>query len=165
MPLWQTFNKKGMAKVGRKKKYKESFPQQALELAEKGLTDKEISKQLGISTTVFYEYKNEIPEFAEALKKGKEPADDNVENALYIRAVGYDYEEQVTEVRISEDNTQHPSVVRTLKKHMPGDVTAQIYWLKNRRPKEWRDARNIELTDKDGASLAPKPIEITIKRE
>ena len=164
MPLWQTFNKKGMAKVGRKMKYDDSFPERVQELAEKGLSDREISKQLGISTTVFYEYKNEIPEFADALKKGKEPIDNEVENALYKRAMGYDYEEQVSEVRISEDGTQHPSVVRNLKKHMPGDVTAQIFWLKNRRPKEWRDGRNIELTDKDGASLAPKPIEITIKR-
>ena len=154
-----------MAKVGRKKKYDESFPQQALELAEKGLTDKEISKQLGISTTVFYEYKNEIPEFADALKRGKQPVDNDVENALLKKALGYDYEEQVTEERISEDGTQHPAVVRTLKKHMPGDVTAQIFWLKNRMPKEWRDGKNIELTDKDGALLAPKPIEITIKRE
>ena len=164
MPLWQTFNKKGMAKVGRKMKYDDSFPERVQELAEKGLSDREISKQLGISTTVFYEYKNEIPEFADALKKGKEPIDNEVENALYKRAMGYDYEEQVSEVRISENSTQHPSVVRTLKKHIPGDVTAQIFWLKNRMPKEWRDGRNIELTDKDGASLAPKPIEITIKR-
>ena len=80
-------------------------------------------------------------------------------------ALGYDYEEQVTEERIKEDGTQHPAVVRTLKKHMPGDVTAQIFWLKNRMPKKCRDGKNIELTDKDGALLAPKPIEITIKRE
>lgn len=154
-----------MAKRGQKKTYDDSFPARAKELAEKGLNNKQISKKLGICKTSFYDYQKEFPEFADSLKKGKEPADDNVENALYIRAVGYDYEEQVIEERISEDGTQHTSVVRTLKKHMPGDVTAQIYWLKNRRPKEWRDTKNIELTDKDGVSLAPKPIEITIKRE
>lgn len=165
MPLWQTFNKNGMAKVGRKSKYKESFPERAQELAKNGAIDKEIFKQLGISKTSFYKYQEQFPEFMDSIKKGKESPDDNVEGALYIRAVGYDYEEQVTEVRISEDGTQHTTLVRTFKKHMPGDVTAQIFRLKNRRPKEWRDAKNIELTDKDGASLAPKPIEITIKRE
>ena len=154
-----------MAKVGRKSKYKESFPERAQELAKKGVNDKEIFKELGICKTSFYKYQEQFSEFMDSLKKGKEQADDNVDNASYIRAVGYDYEEQVTEVRISEDGTQHPSLVRTFKKHMPGDVTAQIFRLKNRRPKEWRDARNIELTDKDGASLAPRPIEITIKRE
>ena len=154
-----------MAKVGRKSKYKESFPEKAQELAKKGLSDREISKKLGICKTCFYDYQKEFPEFMDALKKGKYPADDNVEGALYIRAVGYDYEEQVTEVRISEDGTQHTSVIKTYKKHMPGDVTAGIFWEKNRRPEKWGDARKIELTDKDGASLAPKPIEITIKRE
>lgn len=154
-----------MAKVGRKSKYKESFPERAQELAEKGLNDKEISKQLGICKSSFYKYQKEFSEFMDSLKKSKETADDNVDNASYIRAVGYDYEEQVIEERISEDGTQHTTVIKTYKKHMPGDVTSQIFRLKNRRPKEWRDARNIELTDKDGASLAPKPIEITIKRE
>ena len=154
-----------MAKVGRKKKYDESFPQQALELAEKGLTDREISKQLGIATSTFYEYQKKHSEFSDALKRGKQPVDNDVENALLKNALGYDYEEQVTEERIKEDGTSYTSVTRTLKKHMPGDVTAQIFWLKNRMPKEWRDGKNIELTDKDGALLAPKPIEITIKRE
>lgn len=154
-----------MAKVGCKKKYNETFPAKVLKLAEKGLSDREISKQLGIATSTFYEYKKEHPEFSDALKKGKEPIDNDVENALLKKALGYDYEEQVTEERISEDGTQHPAVVRTLKKHMPGDATAQIFWLKNRMPKEWRDGKNIELTDKDGALLVPKPIEITIKRE
>ena len=154
-----------MAKVGAKTKYDESFPVRVLELAGKGLTNKEIAKQLGISRTSFYEYKKNISEFLDAIKKGKEPIDDDVEDSMLKRAMGYDYEEQVTEERISEDGTRHPAVVRTFKKHMPGDTTAQIFWLKNRRPNEWRDARNIELTDKDGASLAPKPIEITIKRE
>lgn len=154
-----------MAKVGRKKKYDESFPQQALELAEKGLTDREIAKHLRISTSTFYEYQKKYSEFSDALKRGKQPVDNDVENALLKKAIGYDYEEQVTEVRISEDGTQHPAVVRKIKKHMPGDTTAQIFWLKNRMPKEWRDGKNIELTGKDGDSLAPKPIEITIKRE
>jgi hypothetical protein len=165
MALWRTFNKKGMAKRGAKTKYKDSFPERAQELAEKGLMDKEIFKKLGICKTSFYNYQKEFPEFMDSIKKGKESPDDNVEGALYIRAVGYDYEEQVIEERISEDGTQHTTVIKTYKKHMPGDVTAGIFLEKNRRPEKWRDARNIELTDKDGASLAPKPIEVTIKRE
>ena len=60
-----------MAKVGAKTKYDESFPVRASELAENGLTNKGIAKKLEISITSFYEYKNEIPEFAEALKSRK----------------------------------------------------------------------------------------------
>ena len=154
-----------MAKVGRKKKYDESFPEKGLKLAKKGLKDKEIAPQLGIASSTFYDYKKEFPEFSDSIEKGKHTPDDNVENAFYMRSVGYDYEEQVIEERIGEDGTKQTTVIRTYKKHMPGDVTAQRKWLSNRMPEKWRDATNIELTDKDGASLAPKPIEITIKRE
>ena len=69
MPLWQTFNKKGMAKVGRKRKYDDSFPARVLKLAKKGLSNREISEQLGISIITFYQYRNEYPEFADALKR------------------------------------------------------------------------------------------------
>jgi len=151
--------------MARPTKYNESLPKEAEKLAEKGLKNKEIAEQLGIAKSTFYDYKKKFSEFPNSIKKGKKASIKPIENSMYARARGYDYEEQVTEERIREDGTQHPAVVRTLKKHMPGDVTAQIFWLKNRMPKNWRDGKNIELTDKDGALLAPKPIEITIKRE
>ena len=28
---------------------------------------------------------------------------------------------------------------KTVIKHIPGDTTAQIFWLKNRKPDVWRD--------------------------
>lgn len=31
-----------------------------------------------------------------------------------------------------------------LQRALAGDTTAQIFWLKNRRPKEWRDVKNID---------------------
>jgi len=68
MPLWQTFNKKGMAK-GRKMKYNDSFPARAIKLTEKGLSHREICEKLGISKMAFYQYRNEFPEFDDALKK------------------------------------------------------------------------------------------------
>jgi hypothetical protein len=85
----------------------------------------------------------------EALKIGKEIADEIVENKLYQRAIGYNYEETSTE----KDGDR----VKTKKtiKEMPPDVTAQIFWLKNRLPAKWRDKQEIDnnvtigLTDKD----------------
>ena len=154
-----------MAKVGRKKKYDESFPKEAEELAKKGLTNKEIFKQLGIGKSTFYNTKKTILEFSDSIKKGREDSIEPVENSLYARALGYDYEEQVTEERISEDGTAHLTVVKTTKKHMPPDTIAGIFVLKNQAPEKWKDGKNIEIAGKDGDSLAPKPIEITIKRE
>lgn len=139
-----------MSNAGRKKKYNETFPKKALELAERGLNDKEISEQLGISQTVFYEYRNKYPEFSEALKKGKQPIDNLVENALLKRALGYEIEEKTTEVKIGDDGKPIPASIKTTKKHISGDVTAQIFWLKNRKPNEWRDRQEIDakITDK-----------------
>ncbi len=95
-----------------------------------GLTDEQIAKNLDISSASFYKYKLEHSEFSEALKKGKEVADYMVENALFKRALGYQYDE-VTEER--------GEITKVVTKEMAADTTAQIYWLKNRRPEKWRD--------------------------
>ena len=85
--------------------------------AKDGLTDEQISKNLGISKVTFYKYKASCSELNELLKKSKEVVDYEVENALY-------------------------------KSAMSGNVSAMIFWLKNRRPDKWRDKREhseIEL--------------------
>ena len=51
-----------------------------------GLTDEQIFKNLGISKNAFYVYRNKYSDFNDALKKGKEVADIEVENALFKRA-------------------------------------------------------------------------------
>lgn len=101
-----------MAKVGRKSKYGDFVDRKGLVLvkgwARDGLTDVQIAKNIGITTSTLYEWKNKYPDFSEAIKESKEVADYEVENALF-------------------------------KKAKMGDVTAQIFWLKNRKPKQWRD--------------------------
>lgn len=102
--------------------------------AREGLNDEQIAAKVGIRPSTYYEWANRFPEFAEAIKKGKAPVDIQVENALFKRAIGYDYEETVTEVY--GDGKKH---VRKVKKHMPPDVGAIAFWLKNRKPEKWRD--------------------------
>ena len=76
--------------------------------AREGLTDNELAGAMGINPATLYDWKNKFPEISEALKKGKDVVDFEVENAL-------------------------------LKKAMAGDVTAAIFWLKNRKSSKWRD--------------------------
>ena len=64
-----------------------------------GLTDEQIFKNLGISKDTFYKYKDKYTDFSDALKKGKEVADIEVENALFKRAIGYKYKEVIKEVK------------------------------------------------------------------
>lgn len=113
--------------------------------ARNGLTDEQIAKNLSISKTTFYKYRDEHPELSELLKKSKEKVDFEVENALYKRALGYEYEEEVYETvydRFSEMYVE--KLTKRVKKQVAPDTTAQIFWLKNRKPKEWREKQEIE---------------------
>ena len=111
--------------------------------ARDGLTDEQIAKNMGIVTSTLYEWKKKFPEITEALKKGKEVIDRQVENALLKRALGYEYEEVKQIIEKDEMGKDRKRIEKTVKKVIP-DTTAQIFWLKNRKPHEWRDKRDIE---------------------
>lgn len=102
--------------------------------ARDGLTDKQIAHNIGISEQTLNVWKNSYPSFSESLKKGKEVIDRQVENALLKRALGYEYEE------VSEKFEDGVLTERKVtKKQVAPDTTAQIFWLKNRKTKDWRD--------------------------
>jgi len=132
----------GVIEIGRKGKYADWLTPDGLTtvtgFAREGLSDTQIAMKIGISTSTFCEWQNKFPEFSEAIKKGKAPVDIEVENALLKRALGYDYEEVITEVEELGEGRQKKHI-RKIKKHMPGETAAQIFWLKNRRPGRWRD--------------------------
>lgn len=110
----------------------------------------ELAEYFGVSDRTIYRWKASHPEFCQALKTGKEQADERVERSLYHRAVGYTFDSE--EIRVLRDGT----VVRVPKKeHVAPDTTAAIFWLKNRRKETWRDRR--EVTGEDGT-----PIQIVI---
>lgn len=110
--------------------------------ARNGLTDEQIAHNIGITAKTLYEWKNKYSEICEALKKGKEVVDILVENALLKRALGYEYEE------VSEKYEMGILVERKVtKKEVAPDTTAQIYWLKNRKPEDWRDKRESNIRD------------------
>lgn len=102
--------------------------------ARDGLIDEQIAQNIGIRAATLYEWKKRFPEISEALKRGKEVIDRQVENALLKRALGYEYEE------IKEKFEGGVLTERTVtKKEVVADTTAQIFWLKNRKPDTWRD--------------------------
>lgn len=112
--------------------------------ARDGLTNEQIAKNIGINPDTLYTWIKRFPEISEALKNGKEVVDREVENALLKRALGYEYEEVKTYIEES-DGKKKKRVEKTVK-HVPGDVTAQIFWLKNRKPEVWRDKKETELS-------------------
>lgn len=126
-----------------KTKY-ETIVQPNLSLIERwkrnGASEEDIAKRLGIAYSTFNLYKSKKSELSEVLKKGKEIVDTEVENALLRRALGFDYEEITRERNANGELV----VTKTVKKQVVPDVTAQIFWLKNRCPTEWKDKREIE---------------------
>lgn len=114
-----------------------------------GADNKGICKRLGIAPTTLKRIRKEHPEVNDLLKEGKDEADFKVESALYRRAIGYEVEETTTEVKVSEDGSAQATVIKKVKKHIAGDTTAQIFWLKNRKPDEWRDKQDVNVTSDD----------------
>lgn len=126
-------------KGGRPTKYKPDFARQAEKLCAKGFIDEELADFFGVAVSSIYEWKSKHPEFSEAIKRGKTPSDEEVERSLYERATGYRCVE--TKVFMHEGRAVTTDVI----KQYPPDTGAAAFWLKNRRPKDWRDKRETDL--------------------
>ena len=111
--------------------------------ARDGLTEEQIAKNMGISVKTLYNWKTDNLPILQALKKGKEVVDIEVENALLKRALGYTV--TLKEQKVDKDGCVHDLVKDV---HVPGDTTAQIFWLKNRRKQQWRD--KVEYSNDNG---------------
>lgn len=138
-------------------KYKEWLTEESLLLirgwARDGMTNLEIAGKMGISEETFYKWQREHAEFSEALKKGKEVIDREVEEALNKKTLGYTVtvEKMVKLKRVTYENGKKVCEEEYLEpcteeQYIPPDTTAQIFWLKNRKPKDWRDKQEIEST-------------------
>lgn len=113
--------------------------------ARNGLTDEQIASNMGVNVATLYRYKQSYCEICNALKRGKEVVDIQVENALLKRALGYTYKETTREAQFNPQTEQYEMVVtKEVTKEVVPDTTAQIFWLKNRKPEEWRDKKDVE---------------------
>lgn len=119
--------------------------------ARDGLSDEQLAHNMGISPSTLYEWKKRFPEMSEALKKGKDVVDVEVENALLLKAMGF---KETVRKAVKVKEVQYKDGKRVSEKEhieyadeevfVPPDTTAQIFWLKNRRPEQWRDKREVE---------------------
>ena len=131
--------KKKAAPVGRPSSYdSERYPIIAKAMSRLGATHQEVAAALQVALSNFNKWRKAYPEFEVALKEGKALSDSHVEDGLYRRALGYEY----TEVKVVEDEKAGKRTETTTKQRAP-DVAAQIFWLKNRKPDQWRDVREV----------------------
>lgn len=106
-----------------------------------------------IEVRTLYRWKHDHAEFCQALKAGKEVADDRVERSLYQRAIGYEQDE----VKIFMPANALAPVYAEYRAKVAPDVTAAIFWLKNRRRDAWRDKQEVELSGNIGSVLDAIP--------
>ena len=102
--------------------------------ARDGLSNEQIAYNMNVGIRTLYKWQKQNMQFKQALKVGKDTADRQVENALFKSALGYEYKEEV----VTNDGR-----VVTVTKHQKANTTAQIFWLKNRKPEKWRDKREL----------------------
>ncbi|HDU3224665.1 TPA: helix-turn-helix domain-containing protein [Listeria monocytogenes] len=119
--------------------------------ARDGLIDDQVAAKIDIARQTLYEWKKKYPVIDDALKRGKEVVDRHVESCLLKNATGYTYTEDVP-MRIKEKYYDEKDrlcekekvIVVQVNKQKPAETVAQIFWLKNRKPENWRDKQNIE---------------------
>ena len=118
------------------------MPQAAAGLARQGYKPGGICKALGITLATYKRWCEIHEDFAAATQESAIFADATVENALYRRAIGYDY------VEIKRVKDEHGKVIREeqAKKHVSPDTSAAITWLTNRQRDRWKNRTALEHT-------------------
>lgn len=128
--------------MGRPRLYEDRFAIQATKLCSLGATDEDLADFFGVNIRTIKRWMVEFPDFCHAVKTAKEEANDRVVRSLYQRAVGYTFDA----VKIM--TSAGKEMVVPYREHVPPDVTAQIFWLKNRRKDEWRDKTEQDVNHK-----------------
>ncbi len=138
--------------LGRPSNYRPEYALFAKQLCEQGATDAEVAYILRIGRSTLYEWLARYPDFRDALRLGKQPANVRVERAFYERCVGYEVETEKVFQYLGQP------VRATTTEHVPADPSAAFNWLCNRDPENWRNRR--ELT---GAGGGPIDLKTTIE--
>lgn len=164
-----TKKKANPSKGGRQSEYKPEFAEQVKKLLmlNSNTTDTDIAKFFGKAESTISKWKVDFPEFSEAIRAGKTPADSNVAAKLYDRAIGAEYFEEeaikVKTVEYGEDGKkirekEEVKIVK-VRRCMPPDTMAISLWLRNRRADAWR-ATPDPMTGDD--TVQPVKIELKV---
>jgi len=105
-----------------------------------GATNEDLARLLEVPRETVDAWLADVPEFAAAVKAGREIADATVAERLYARAIGYSH----PAVKIFQSGGEPLKVDYT--EHYPPDVQACLFWLRNRRRQDWRDKIEHEQT-------------------
>jgi len=130
--------------TGRPSKLTKEAESVALAMAKMGATDKQIASEIGVTEQTVNNWKISKPAFFESLKNAKRFADDKVEQSLYKLATGYKYTAEKPMVVAIGNNAGSSIEIASYTEKVQPNTTACIFWLKNRKPDEWRDKQEVK---------------------
>lgn len=113
-------------------------------------------KKAGISETTFYDWLRNDAAFSAAVKKARaeflEEIASQLEDSLWKRAKGFDFEETKTEFAAGADGK--PVIIRQTKtkKHIAPDTGALIFALTNVDPENWKNRQDNRLSVDDSVT-------------
>lgn len=137
--------------MARPSKYKEEFAEQAEKLARLGMINDEMAKFFEVGGGTFDRWIATIPEFKDALLRGRKLANANVADALYKRAIGFEHDD--VDIRVVKGKIRKTKI----RKIYAPDTAAAFIWLKNREPDLWRDK-----TDPKDSTDLPPPVKVEV---
>ena len=137
---------KGTAAKGRPSIYKAEFCILAERLTLAGFTLPQLAEVLGVATSSISKWMVDHIAFSDAITRARRPADGRVVDSLFKRANGYEYVEQQAIKMKNADGSDRIELVE-IRKHLPGDVNAQRYWVNNRLRELWKNVPEEKLDD------------------
>jgi hypothetical protein len=128
-------------KMGRPTGYRPEMAAIAKRAMALGATRHELAEILQVNLSTTYSWAIQHEDFAEAIKIGTELSNDRVEASLYRKAVGFEFDSE--KVAFGKDGEVLRAKTREV---VHPDTGSAIFWLKNRRPDQWRERQeNVNL--------------------
>ncbi len=126
-----------------------------------GATDEELAGKLGVTRKTLRKWVRDHDRLGQAITRGRVGAAEQVENALYKKALGYNVTVKVpmrVKKRVQDPETgcwEEREVIEMVdrEKHVPPDMKAVQFWLTNREKLRWRKAPEPDDDEREGVTV------------
>ena len=129
-----------MAKRGRTPSYTPDYCPIAYKFCLLGAANEDLAELFKVSRNTIGNWLARYPEFRKAMQDGRDVADADVAHALLQKAKGFTH----TDVKILQIEGAAEQV--EYNRYFPPDTQAALFWLRNRRRKQWRELIEHEHT-------------------